>query len=158
MLEALQPGTIICGRETLGEIAMCEDLRAEVKSKVLAISYSDLFNIDKEKMREIKTIETPYETSAREIRRMYYSTEPWVKYKQFLLNENKFSTQTKNFDFNRQLRGPLNLNTRKYEFIADPSMFMQTQTISKEELTSNPIRKIEVIQRAINRKPDTKRT
>lgn len=43
----------------------------------------------------------------------------------------------------------MDLNTTKYEFVPDPSMFMGTHTISKEELTSNPIRKIEAIQRAL---------
>lgn len=100
----------------------------------------------------------PYETSAREIRRQYYAQQPWLAYRQFLLNENRFEAQTKNFDYNKQLRGSLDLNTRKYQFIPDPSMFMNTQTISKQELTSNPVRRMEFIQQAVSCKGDQKQS
>lgn len=51
ILKELEPGLFFCGKEVLKELTMIETLRAEVKCKVLAFSYSDLFNIDKEKMR-----------------------------------------------------------------------------------------------------------
>lgn len=85
-LKELGPGSIICAKECLEEKKLNYSVRAVIKSKVIAIESADVFSIDKDQMRRLKSLKELFESEPRQVRKRYYTQLPWNQYKQFLIS------------------------------------------------------------------------
>lgn len=114
LIKTVGEGTILCGTETLSEMALSYSIVSTLKTKCISLKYPDLYVLEQARLSDIRSWPL-FTVDSRQLRRQYYYERNWLAYKQYLTEDQQL-TEMQAQGFYDFLRRTVNMSIKKYSY------------------------------------------